>query len=143
MNEKKGDGVADSRIQVSWYKGTRSVILMNFPADFTWGEFWAAKSEADRLMDTAEREYALIMFGPQNLRLPDNALSQSRALLSRRHPRSKLFLMLMPNGMLRVFTRMLAQLFRSGLVQGIASLEEADQVLRAKGYLQDAPPPPA
>jgi hypothetical protein len=47
----------------------------------------------------------------------------------------------MPNGMIRTVTRLLAQLFRNGLVQGIASLEEADRVLRAQGYLPDAPPP--
>jgi hypothetical protein len=131
------------RTRVSWYRDSRTVILLEFPASYTWAEFWAAKAEADQMMDIVSHDCALIIFGPPNTRLPDNVLSQSRSLLTRRHPRSKLFLILTTNGMIRTVTRLLAQLFRSGLVQGIISLEEADRVLRAQGYLQDAPPPAA
>ncbi|MBW4437562.1 MAG: hypothetical protein KME04_10530 [Pleurocapsa minor GSE-CHR-MK-17-07R] len=126
-----------SVIEVSWFRGSDRVILFEFPDVWDWNDFWDAKSRSDAMTDSVTHNCAILLHMPARVSMPDNALSQGRSLLSKRHPRVTLFVMVTPNAFARNLMRILSQLYvsRRGMLQTAQSLDETAKVLQQMGFV--------
>jgi hypothetical protein len=132
-------------IPVTWYKDTVNVIVFEFPVEWTWDEFWEAKAISDQMMDEVDRNYALILHAPANVRVPDNAISQGRSMINRRHPRADLFVIVSSNAFVRSLIKILGQFYltRRKFLQSAPTLEAAEAILRAEQFLASEMQPKA
>jgi hypothetical protein len=131
-----------SEVEVSWYKGSDRVILFEFPDVWGWNDFWDAKGRSDAMTDTVTHNVAILLKVPANVRMPDNALSQGRALLQKRHPRATLFVMVTPNAFARKLMNILSQLYisRRNMLQTAQSLEDTERILVQMGFVPASEP---
>ncbi|MFN8379588.1 MAG: hypothetical protein U0452_13050 [Anaerolineae bacterium] len=127
-------------IDVEWYGHSDRIILMHFHEDFSWDEFYEAKQQADLMMDSVDHNCALVLWFPTKVPPLTNALSNGRAMLSRRHPRSERFIIVSQSSFVRSLGSMLGQIVgpRATLVEVAATPEEADIRLAKAGYLEPA-----
>lgn len=124
------------KITVQWYKDSHRIIHFDFPIKWTWDEFWAAKQVSDEMMDGVNEPCAVILQAPPNVVLPDNALSNGRSMINKRHPRAGIFIIVTPNAFVRSVVKMLSQLYvaRRGFLRSAGTMGEAENALIAAGF---------
>lgn len=125
-------------IEVSWFNGAHSVILMEFPQRWTWREFYDAKMEADTMMEAVDYPCALILTGPSDVIMPENVLSNARMMLNQKHPRAEVFMVVSPNPFVHALLNMLMRVSRDAArgVRIVGSVEAAQASLMEMGYLR-------
>ncbi|HYO87972.1 MAG TPA: hypothetical protein VER79_04945 [Candidatus Limnocylindrales bacterium] len=140
MNSEQRALPAHMNIEVGWYRETDRVILMRFQEDFSWEEFQRAKGQADALMDTVDRNCALVLWFMEQVPTLADMLSNGRSLLSRRHPRSQRFIIVSESSLVRSLGAMLGQITdtQSALIEVATTMAEAEQRLASAHYLNGA-----
>jgi hypothetical protein len=125
-------------VDVQWYQSSDRVILMDFQENFSWDEFYEAKLQADALMDTVDHPCALVLWFPAKVPPLSNALSNGRAMLSRRHARSERFIIVSESSFVRSMGTVLGQIVgpRAKLVEVVSTVQEAEGRLVKAGYLE-------
>lgn len=124
-------------ITVTWYKDTRSVILMDFREVWGWQELVEAKQTCERLLDTVDKPCAILFHVPH---LPPISrhlvgVEKGRILLSKRHSRAAFLLTATENTTLRAVSAALSRLPGMPAVLMLPSLEDSDRALIEQGYL--------
>jgi hypothetical protein len=126
-------------IEVSWLNDDQSVILLVFPQRWTWREFHDAKMTADGMMDMVEHDCALILTGPPNVVMPENVLTNARAMIDQKHPRAQVLVIVAPNRFVHALVNMLLRLSSeaSRSARIVASMEAAQVKLMQMGFLHE------
>jgi hypothetical protein len=125
-------------IQMMWMNETRTAMLIEFPQRWQWPEFYEAKVEIDKMLDTVDHPCALIIALPPNVIMPDNVISNARSMFKQKHPLARVFMLVAPNtfarALLNMFARLVGETARSLWV--VPTQEEAEARLVRMGYLE-------
>jgi hypothetical protein len=129
-------------IGVTWDNEQKTVIRYDFPARWTWDEFFQVKVIADTMIDaTRHREPigALFVF-PQKLHIPPDVINAVRNAMHQKHPRAFLLVVVADNALIHALLITLAKislLARQTLVQA-KSIEAGREIIRQQRAEIDA-----
>ncbi|RMG79384.1 MAG: hypothetical protein D6712_19755 [Chloroflexi bacterium] len=76
------------KITVSWEDQEQRTLIYRFPSMWTWQEFYNAKAEAERLLDTVDHNVTVFLDFSQGATLPAGAVSEAPKIMKKRHPRA-------------------------------------------------------
>jgi hypothetical protein len=75
-------------VYASWDNPEKTVIALKFEGDWTWDEAYQAVIERNRLIDSVDNKVDIIVnFGSAGFRVPPNAITHTRNMMSQSHER--------------------------------------------------------
>lgn len=72
-------------IKVIWDNDEKTIVRYNFDSQWTWDDFYMARSEAYDLIDTVNHKIGVIFDAPANMKLPPNMITHSRSAINKTH----------------------------------------------------------
>ncbi len=75
-------------VQATWDNPEKTIILLNFEGNWTWEETYQAVAERNQLINAVENKVDIIVnFGGAGFKVPPNALTHTRNIISQSHNR--------------------------------------------------------
>lgn len=120
-------------IEVIWDDEQQTVVRYIFPEAWTWEEFFAAVDTAKAMIDTAPGWVGVIMDGPtRTMKVPPNMISNTKQVLSRTHPKTKIVVVVINNPFINVMVTTLSRIsgMRGRILVSTEDLNEARRMVR-------------
>jgi hypothetical protein len=119
-------------IQILWDDAEKTTLRYNFDEQWSWEDFFAAKKEANALIDTVTHRVGVIMSAPSGMKLPANMLTNARNALRTKHPNTVILVFVLTNPFIRTMIRAL-----KGLPMPVATtIELASTLDEARDLVQ-------
>jgi hypothetical protein len=121
-------------VHIAWEDERKRVLHYRLDDDWTWVEFFAAKKQANQLMDTVSHPLGVIIEAPPAPILPSNIISNARKALRSTHPNTVVIVIIATHPLIRTMfhtTRALGRIanFR---VELASTLDEARTIIDAR-----------
>lgn len=116
-------------VKVDWYDDEHTIILQEFPAVWTWEEFFDAVERTVELENTVSHPVYVLGTNPQSGRMPGgNVLAQFNAALKMHPPHMQFYTMATNNALAALLGRILLQ--TSGMRDKVRLVRTVDDGLR-------------
>ncbi len=115
------------KITVSWEDHEQRTLIYHFPPVWIWREFYNAKAEAERLLDTVDHNVAVFLDFSQGASLPAGAISEALKIIKLRHPRATPAIFIGINPRIRIVFNMLRSVLGNRMkdIHLVKNLDEA------------------
>lgn len=129
-------------VQFDWENEQKRILHYRLNATWTWDELFAAKKQANEMMDMVSHKLGVIIEAPSQPSLPPNIIVNARNALRSTHPNTVVIVIVAVHPLIRTMfytTRALGRLanFR---VELASTLEEAHAIIETRLHAQDAAP---
>lgn len=120
-------------ITVLWDNPEQTIIRYAFDRQWTWNDFYAAKTQTDEMIEAVQHPVGVIFELPANVLIPPNALSHGKEFIDSRHTNLYLIALASPSTFLRTLFTMFRQVYPAAAkrVNMVTTLEEARTLLVA------------
>jgi len=127
-------------VEVTWDNDGQTIFRYSLDERWTWEEFFAAKKQANALMEAISRKFGVIIAAPHMSLLPLNTLSNARNALRTAHPNAVMIVMVVTQPFVRTVISTLRDMARvTPIPIEIAStLDEAREILHKRLRESDA-----
>ena len=123
-------------VQIYWDNDDKTIVRLDFRDSWTWDEAEAAVAKNTRMLDSVDHTVHAILDMSQSVDAPPLALTHTRNLIAKRHPRSGITVLVGANDVLSTFWKVFVQAYgrlvradRYGFAQ---TAEEARQLIASK-----------
>lgn len=121
-------------IGVIWDNDEQTIIQYSVEPDWTWDELFAAKEQANALMDTVSHKLGVILCMPSDGAIPLDVLANTRNGLRHKHPNTVVIVVVSDRPFVRTMIetiRTLPPLADHGL-ETASTLDEARAIVRER-----------
>jgi hypothetical protein len=120
-------------VHVSW-EDNKQIVHYHLGSTWTWDEFFAAKKQANEMMNTVSHKLGVIIEAPSQPLLPPNIIGNARNALRSTHPNTVVVVIVAAHPLIRTMfhtTRALGRLanFR---VELASNLDEARAIIERR-----------
>ena len=116
-------------VNVSWYDEEQTIILQEFPMNWTWEDFFEAVGRTVELEKTVSHPVYILGTNPKNGQMPKgNSLAQFNAALKMHPPHMRYYILATNNTFVALMGRVLLQ--TSGLREKTRLVNTVDDGLR-------------
>ena len=127
-------------VHIAWEDERKRVLHYRLDNGWTWDEFFAAKKQANELMDMVSHKLGVIIESPAKPSLPPNIIGNARKALRSTHPNTVVIVIVAEHPLIRTMfhtTRALGRLanFR---VELATTLDEAHTIINARLHAHDS-----
>ena len=121
-------------IKVVWDNEEKTIVRYVFDARWTWDEFYVARAEAYRQIDSVQHRVGVIFDTPPNIGLPSNMITHSKSAVNKTHSNTIVVVVVAQNMYLRTMLTMVMKLSKkAGVMMRLASsLEEARMIVHQR-----------
>jgi hypothetical protein len=98
-------------ITISWDNDRHTMQVYEFSQVWTWDEFYAAKREADGILDGITHPVAVVFSGPPDVRIPEGFIAQVVNITRTRHKRAYLAVVVTSNMLVRTLLNTASKLY--------------------------------
>lgn len=92
-------------IEVSWLDKDNNIIQWEFPVTWTWNDFYTAKKEVDRMIESVEGIVDSVFLTSKRNKFPPGALTHMRNIMVQRHERHDAIILVGSNGVLKALLK--------------------------------------
>ena len=127
-------------ITIAWEDDTKRVMRYSLDENWTWEEFFAAKKQANEMMDSVAHKFGVIIEAPATPTLPPNIMSNARKGLRSTHPNTVVVVIVAAHPLVRTMlhtTRALGRIANLR-VELASTLDEARAIIDARLHTHDS-----
>jgi hypothetical protein len=98
-------------ISVAWESEAKTTVLYTFVGSWTWREFDSAVMEAHSLIDSVNYRVNIVVDMRRSFVLPSGAISYIRRMPGRKHPRTRVTVMVGASNVIHAIYQMIVTLY--------------------------------
>lgn len=114
-------------IEIVWDNDEKTILRYIFDTHWTWDDFYTAKAEAYRQIDTVPHKVGVIFDAPEKITLPANMITHSKSAVSKTHDNTAIVVVVVTNLYLRTMLTLVMKLSKKAAetMRLVSSLDEA------------------
>lgn len=129
-------------VAIAWESEQKRILHYRLDNEWTWDELFAAKKQANEMMDMVSHKLGIIIEAPSQPSLPPNIIVNARNALRSAHPNTVVIVIIAVHPLIRTMfytTRALGR-FANFRVELASTLDEARAIINTRLHAQDAAP---